>query len=604
MTPGRSLAASVVALGFAGTIAAPLPANAAPLPCAQSNNYAAQSGAEALRIDKLEIHSGDRGDGRPVIKDKSKQGTGGKSAADGILRSGATSIDPTTDSDEGADTISEGIGVLGETALGSVDPRTKSGPGAEPSRGGRGGGGEADQDTPADEGKAAHKTTGHGTAGGERAGDESDSGARDDDETAGGEGDPVSGRAGAGSKGADSKDAGGKAGAKSARAKTVVVRGVGVGEARAALIGPAEVKSAAVARILDGKADGKPSWIKPVTQQAPPSHDKADARSVGGGKVGPLEIGSGEISAHAKWDDGWVCGESSGEAARSQSAVRGAAILDGALLRVPEKLAGLSTTALEGRGKSVQSVASATVTAGRIELAGGRVKVRVLRAPSLVASMSWAEGGEVKYAPALIEVSGDGIPTKRLSAAGESAEFTLQPDRRASEGGLLDLGPGSLDSGSELALPRVPGVPDVAVPPAIGDKSADSAPPAGSMSVRVALGEVRKEKTGQAVAARATAVSVSVEQTGGKNKSDREKPGHGGSYQGGFSSVSLDLALGLMEAAAVAPEREAPGRPVGGGGGLPITGPQVSGVVVGGATLLATGVLAVVFGVRRRRTRQ
>src|SRR3954471_9526775 len=61
MTPARSLAASVVALGFASTLTTPVPAfaaphrRAAPAPGERAENYAAQSGAELLRIDELEV---------------------------------------------------------------------------------------------------------------------------------------------------------------------------------------------------------------------------------------------------------------------------------------------------------------------------------------------------------------------------------------------------------------------------------------------------------------------------------------------------------------------------------------------------------------------
>ncbi|GIM95273.1 hypothetical protein [Paractinoplanes toevensis] len=541
MTPVRSLAASVVVLGFAGTIAAPLPASAAPAPCERTENYAAQSGAEALRIDKLEMHAAERGEERPVTKDEdTDEESAGKGAADRILGTGAAGIDPTTDNGEDADTLSEGIGILGKAVLDSVDPhgvipRADSEPfsspvesgDAESATGGQGGGGEADE-------------------------------------------------------------------------ATVTVREVGLGEARTALIGPAKVKSAAVARILDGKSTDHASWTKPVVQQAPPSHPKATKRSTGGGQAGPLKIGAGEVSAHARWDDGMACGSTAGEAARSQSSVRGAAVLAGAetaLVRVPEKLAGVSTTALEGRGGAARTVASATVIAGRIDLAGGRVRVRVLRAPALTATMSATEGGEVRYEPALIEVSGDGIATERLSAAGAQAEFTLRPDRQAMEAGLLGSGLGGLGSGSALPLPHVPGVPTVNMPPAIGGPAPESAPAtAGSTRVRIALGEVRKAKKGHAIAARATAITMSLEQVGARGKSG---------YGGKPASASLNLTFGLMEAAAVAPERRTvPHDTAGEAGGLPITGPAVSGLAMGGVALLVTGVAAVLLGVRRRRTRQ
>src|SRR3954469_10263000 len=67
MTPARPLAASVLALGFASSLTAPLPAFAAPAPCERAENYAAQSGAEMLRIDRLELHP-TKDPGRPTAR--------------------------------------------------------------------------------------------------------------------------------------------------------------------------------------------------------------------------------------------------------------------------------------------------------------------------------------------------------------------------------------------------------------------------------------------------------------------------------------------------------------------------------------------------------
>ena len=53
MTPARSLAAGMVALGVASTLTAPTPASAAPTPCEGAENYAAQAGAEALHVNRL-----------------------------------------------------------------------------------------------------------------------------------------------------------------------------------------------------------------------------------------------------------------------------------------------------------------------------------------------------------------------------------------------------------------------------------------------------------------------------------------------------------------------------------------------------------------------
>src|ERR1051325_9935940 len=108
MTPARSLAASVVALGFAGALTAPQPALAAPSSCEQAENFAAQSGAEMLRIDRLEVRS--TAPERPRVKNdrKTEKGTVGD-AADKVL----SSDDPIIPNPEDSDTISEGIGLTG-----------------------------------------------------------------------------------------------------------------------------------------------------------------------------------------------------------------------------------------------------------------------------------------------------------------------------------------------------------------------------------------------------------------------------------------------------------------------------------------------------------
>src|SRR3954462_8334491 len=128
MTPARSLAASVVALGFASTLTAPLPAIAAPAPCERAENYAAQSGAELLRINRLEVHSsgaerplagsdaansktriGDGREGRPGENASSIEGTG-----DRLLDPASESADrDPADGDEHGELGSQGAGMLG-----------------------------------------------------------------------------------------------------------------------------------------------------------------------------------------------------------------------------------------------------------------------------------------------------------------------------------------------------------------------------------------------------------------------------------------------------------------------------------------------------------
>src|SRR5690349_21061915 len=133
MTPARSLAASVVALGFTGALSAPLPAFAAPAPCERAESYAAQSGAELLRIEKLAVQVPDVRYKKP--KTESARDTG---AAARVL--GAVD-DPIADPED-SDTLSEGIGMLGSAVLGTLTPRPKVKAAT---------GGEADVVTPANE---------------------------------------------------------------------------------------------------------------------------------------------------------------------------------------------------------------------------------------------------------------------------------------------------------------------------------------------------------------------------------------------------------------------------------------------------------------------
>jgi hypothetical protein len=205
----------------------------------------------------------------------------------------------------------------------------------------------------------------------------------------------------------------------------------------------------------------------------------------------------------------------------------------------------------------------------------------VLRPPSLVAEMS-AAGGEVRYRPALIEVSGKGIATKRLAAAADHVDVTLDQARNATEAGTAGLG--DLRPGSALPLPAIPGLPRIApVVPASPLESAST-----GTRLRISLGDVRRAEKGHAIAARATAIELSISQGGPKD-------GYGG-------GLSLDLAVGLLEAAAVAPET-AVNATSGTAGGLPITGPRAGGLVIGGVALLVAGIAAVAVSVRRRRSR-
>ncbi|MET0415778.1 MAG: hypothetical protein ABW022_07130 [Actinoplanes sp.] len=532
MTPARSLAASVVALGFASTLTAPTPALAAPAPCERAENYAAQSGAEVLRIEKLEVRT--VGAERPTTKD---QPEGSEPAVTGATeRILGTGEDPTVDDSSDSDTISEGVTRTGEAVLGVLGLKSADTD-------------EADGDATGGTGGASAESRGTGGTGG-----------------------------------------GGVMTRRDDERRTIT--GLSVGEARTAMIGSARIKSAAVARVVNGKGE----LAKPLMQQAPPSHEQPAKRSTRAGKVGPAKIGSGEIGAHARWEAGMACGSSAGEAARSDATLSSMNLLNGSLVRVAGQISGSSTTGLERHGDEARTVAAATAGTGRIELAGGRVQIRVLRAPTLVAGMSATKRGDVRYQPAVIEVSGGDLSSKRLDAVGEHVDITLRPDRRAMESVPLS-GLAGVGKAARLPLPAIPGLPEVAEP------STESAPTGGPGTwVRVSLGDVRQATKGHAIAARATAIKVAVSQ-GEATTGGRGKPGYGDKPR---TAVSLALGVGLLEAAAVAPEKKPAGvspAVAGAGGGLPITGPRLDLLAYGGAGLLAVGIVAVLATMRRRRPR-
>jgi hypothetical protein len=694
MTPARSLAASVVALGFTGALSAPQAALAAPAPCERAESYAAQSGAELLRIDKLSVQV-------PNVRyKKSKPATESATATDAAARVLDAADGPIVDPED-SDTVSEGIGILGTAVLGALGPRPKAAsqsdadadvvppPADRPALSAKGNGGSSST-----AGKGAHGSTAAGgraaTSGGSGgggpmgafgaavtrspettgSGDESGSGdAADLEDTIGSRGSSgaVSGTAGlratgpgsdvsdadedgsddggsddGGSEGSGSESSGAGsessgAGSESSRAdsdssgtgsesedggesdaassegrdaaeesgKTATLSDVGVGEARTAMIAQARVSSAAYARLLDGQADGNAAVSKPVLQQAPPTNARAASRFVPGGKAGPLRFGSGKLAGHAQWEAAMACGRAVGETSRAEAQLTGLRLQEG-LVRVPQTLSSVSTTALQRQGDRARTVAEATMRAGRIELVGGKVRVRVVQAPTLSTSMSAAEGGKVAYRPAVLEISGEGFATKRLDGAGDQVDITLSPDRHATESvplsRLTDMA--RLGKAAPLPVPPVPGLP--AIPGAA--PQTESAPTAATGTrLRISLGEVRHAVKGQAIAARATAVKISMTQVSGSP--DRGEPGYGGKNR---TKTTLTMALGLLESAAVSPANQPAGPAAvgdvgagdagGAGGGLPVTGPRLDRVAMVGGGLLLAGIAAVAVSMRRRRT--
>ena len=565
MTPARPMvartfAASVAALGVAGIIAAPASATtvlAAPAPaggCAQPERYAAQSGAELLKISKLTVGS----NGKPGGGRGGPGGPGGPTDADGD-RGGRTPSAGTRQEPAG-DAPTPGPGTTAGSSASSADagPVGDDGGKPRPSGGSLLGdlGGAVGLDSGGPDG-------GQGGQGGGQGGQ------------GGGQGGQGGGQGGGGQGGGAPTDPG---------QREVTVRGLQVGEARSAMIGLAGPNAAALTRMVNSAEQSRAT--SPLVQQAPPNRT-ARKQETPAAEAGPILMDVGSLTADAKWRSGMACGKAYGDITRA-AATLGAAQVSGsgssALVAVPEKAQSVSTTALERTAQGARTVSSARLSATAFELLDGAVQIEVLRSPSLRTTMSTVDGGDVRYVPAAIRITGDGIKTTKLDAAGDSIELTFS-ERQTESLRLPDLGTKTV---GDLPLPTIPGLPQL---PA-GEPEAAPSPGPGT-SVKISLGRVRQATEGAAIAAKASAITVGITQGG---------PADNGYGRG--ADVALDLAIGALESAAVAPEPahgEVESAYAGTGGGLPVTGPGASVMVVIGGALLSSGVVAVLLSRRRRR---
>lgn len=590
MTSTRSLAASVAALGFASTLGVALPAygtaaRKAATPCERAERYAAQAEAEFLRIDRLDLGAvPKREHGAGITKrdtgERPSVAASDPAGAGEVLRkldpeSPAPSAgDQDEDESDESDTDSPSTDESDPpTIKGSAPDRTTTDGREAKSTGLLSGVGDLLGGLV----PAAHRVGGAVAAGGFTA-------ARRTGEALTASGLPAAAR----QNGDDDRAELGKPGAAATGEKNAnprVISGVGIGDARTVMIADAPTKSAAAGLLLDGRVAGAPA-AEQVLRQAPPSHAAPLEQRTGPKRFGPIQIGAGAMSAHAAWTPAMGCAAADGETSRSVTRIDGMTLSDG-LVRVPAKLSSLSTTALSGRGANALTVASATVSTGRIELAGGEVRIRVLRAPTLRVSMSAGHGGEVRYRPAVVEVSGPGISRTTLSTGSDHVDVTVSDNTKPTESSAVPVLP---SRGSPL--PSISGLPS---PSGGGGGAArpESAPADGKAVVRVSLGDVRQASKGHALAARATAIKVSVTRPAA---SGRGKEGYGS------SGVVAELGIGVLEAAAVAPDRGDRAVESGvHGGTLPVTGPGVAPMFVTGAGLLAGGFCAFYFSTRRRR---
>jgi hypothetical protein len=396
------------------------------------------------------------------------------------------------------------------------------------------------------------------------------------------------------------------------------------------LIADGPVNSAGAARTLNGQVAGSRGRSDLVVQKAPPVSPKANTRRTGAEKFGPVQVGPGALSARAVWAHGMACGNAAGDTSTAAAEISRLTIAGGgsaSLVRVPEKITSRTGTALRLRGGVPQSVSSATITAGRISLVDNEVRLRVLRAPELRAGMTAQGQSRVDYQPAVVEVVGKNGKKTRLSTVGDHIDITLSDDLR-----VLETLPPRLDPIGDPPLPKVSGLPVIGV--AETTPVPDAKP--GS-TLRIALGEVRHATKNNAVAARATAIRVTLTRN---VDSDTGRP------SAGPSGLVADLGIGMLEAAAVAPSGNLSGRSGGLGhtppkdgdsaqsgtsgqgstsgqgdgprqgisgqgtagsgtalrsAALPVTGPRVVSLLIAGAAMIILGATAVALTSRRRK---
>jgi len=178
-------------------------------------------------------------------------------------------------------------------------------------------------------------------------------------------------------------------------------------------------------------------------------------------------------------------------------------------------------------------------------------------------------------------------------SAGNDVAGEPRKDGRARGEAAADA---SIGSAPPLPLPGLPDVPPLHDLSTGSDTEATPAAGAGT-TVKISLGDVRQAVSGHAIVAKVTAVMIAVTKGPDRHASGRGAPDRGG--------VVLNLDLGLLEAAAVAPELAggASSAVSGDGGGLPVTGAALGGVIAAGLGLLLGGV-ALLVARRRREDRQ
>ncbi|MEV6965796.1 hypothetical protein AB0M47_11840 [Hamadaea sp. NPDC051192] len=166
-----------------------------------------------------------------------------------------------------------------------------------------------------------------------------------------------------------------------------------------------------------------------VSQQAPPTHAGPAGYNALSQDAGVAKVGTGDLSAHATWADRMACGRQTGPAGVSSAAVADLSVLpssSSALVRVPRNLSSQAVTGLRTAGGRTASVAAAEVELTDLRLLNGAVAVKVLKPPTLTATATGsARTSSVEYSNPLLEISGSGVPTQRLSTPAKHVDVVL-----------------------------------------------------------------------------------------------------------------------------------------------------------------------------------
>jgi hypothetical protein len=278
------------------------------------------------------------------------------------------------------------------------------------------------------------------------------------------------------------------------------------------------IQSTAAADYLDAEVLGLTLPRGPldvtVSQQAPPSNQAQVKNTALAADLGLAKLGTGDLTAHARWADGMTCGKQSGPAGAATAALVEAAILPGskgALIEVYRNISSQAATALVQRDGRAVSAAAAEISLSSLEIAGGKVSIRVISAPQLTVYATGRKAtSEVDYRAPVLEISGPSSKTQRLSNLGDSVDLELQ-------NGLLGSILGGLRLTEGLGLPLQAGQHSL---------------------LRISLGELTQQVTDQQVSASAASLRLQLLASG----------------SGTSRSALADISLGQLKVSAAAPQ--------------------------------------------------